>query len=95
MNPMYEFTDSEIGLLDMALQTIADRIEMAMEHGATPPDGLVEALKSTNEKLNQVIEKRCNDFNEFQEIVKDSLSDVEEVSSKIVSNPDLPLNEYN
>ena len=51
MNPMYEFTDSEIGLLDMALQVIADRIEMAREHEA--------------------------------------------VSSKIVSNPDLPLNEYN
>ena len=45
MNPMYEFTDSEIGLLDMALQVIADRIEMAREHGATPPDGLVEAIK--------------------------------------------------
>jgi len=95
MNPMYEFNDREIALLDMALHAIAETTQMAMEQGATPPDGLVEALNSTIEKLNQVIQKRCDDFNLFGEIVKDSLSDVEAISDKIVSNPDLPINEYN
>jgi len=95
MNPMYEFNDREIALLDMALHAIAETTHMAIQQGATPPDGLVEALNTTIEKLNLVIQKRCDDFNLFGEIVKDSLSDVEAISDKIVSNPDLPINEYN
>jgi len=94
MNPMYDFTDKEIALLDMAVSAVVESTKYALQEGMTPPEGLLEALESTYNKLQSVIAVRIEHDNQFQSVIK-LLTDVETASESVISNPELPINEYN
>jgi hypothetical protein len=94
MNPMYDFTDKEIALLDMAISSVIEATKHAVVEGHIPPEGLVEALMTTYGKLQQVIEIRDTHNQEFSSVIE-LLKDVETTSQSVISNPDLPINEYN
>lgn len=91
---MYDFNDREIGVLDLALSSVLEATKHALEEGMTPPDGLLETLLSAYNKLQQVIESRCNDFNEFQELAQ-TLADVESTAQQIVKDPEVSTPDYN
>lgn len=91
---MYDFNDREIGLLDLALSSVIEATKHAILEGNTPPDGLLETLIETNNKLQQVIELRCQDFNEFQELAQ-TLADVESTAQQIVKDPEVSTPDYN
>lgn len=95
MNPLYDFTKDEIGLIQMGLMAIAHSTREAVEEaGLEPPDGLLETLASAIAKLNEAIELRIENQNQFNSLIE-SLTDVEKASKSVISNPDLPINEYN
>lgn len=91
---MYDFNDREIGVLDLSLSSVLEATKHAIEEGMTPPDGLLETLLSAYNKLQQVIESRCNDFNEFQELAQ-TLADVESTARQIVKDPEVSTPDYN
>jgi hypothetical protein len=91
---MNGFDDREIALLDMALSAVIQATTHAVMEGNTPPEGMVEALRSTYDKLQSVIDLRNQDFENFNELAK-LLTDVEVASHEVISNPDTPINEYN
>lgn len=91
---MYGFEIREIALLDMALSAVIEATGNAVMEGNTPPEGMVEALKSTYDKLQSVIDLRNQDFDNFNELAR-TLTDVETVAQQVISNPDTPINEYN
>jgi hypothetical protein len=95
MNPMYDFTKSEIGLIHMGLFAIAQSTKEAMEESELePPDGFVETLESVINKINEVIEARIANQDQFESLIT-SLTDVENKSQSVISNPETPINEYN
>jgi hypothetical protein len=95
MNPMYDFTDKEIALIDMAVIAIAQVTNEATNQGITPPDGLVEAIQSTINKIQQVLELR-NQNNEQFEALAESLNDVANVGNLIANSHPIPeTHEYN
>ena len=95
MNPMYDFTRDEIGFLQMGLMAIAQSTREAVEReGVEPPDGFVETLGSVIEKLNEVIKLRITNEEQFDSLIE-TLTDVENKSQSVISNPDSPINEYN
>jgi hypothetical protein len=95
MNPMYDFTKNEIGLIHMGLFAIAQSTKEAMEESELePPDGFVETLESVINKINEVIEARIANQDQFESLIT-SLTDVENKSQSVISNPETPINEYN
>ncbi len=91
---MYDFNDREIGVLDLALSSVIEATKHAIIEGMTPPDGLLETLLSANNKLQEVIQWRCDDFNEFQEITQ-TLFDVESTAQQIEKDPEVSTPDYN
>lgn len=94
MNPLFDFSAKEIGMIQMALGAIAQSTQFAIEEGATPPDGFVETIESVINKLNEVVELRIENDNRFEAIVQ-SLSDVQQTSIVITRNPEIEIDEYN
>jgi hypothetical protein len=95
MNPMYDFTRDEIGFLQMGLMAIAQSTREAVEReGVEPPDGFIETLHSVVEKINEVIKLRIANEEQFDSLIE-TLTDVENKSQSVISNPDSPINEYN
>jgi len=106
MNPMYDFTREEIGFIQMGIMAIAQSTREAIEtEGVEPPDGFIETLQSVVEKINEVIKLRIANVNEviklrianeeqFDSLIE-TLTDVENKSQSVISNPDSPINEYN
>ena len=94
MNPMYDFTKKEIGLIHMGLFAIAQSTKEAMEESELePPDGFVETLESVINKINEVIEARIANQDQFESLIT-SLTDVENKSQSVINNPETPINEY-
>jgi hypothetical protein len=95
MNPMYDFTREEIGFIQMGIMAIAQSTRQAVEESdVEPPDGFVETLASVVEKLNEVIKLRIANEEQFDSLIE-TLTDVENKSQSVISNPDSPINEYN
>ena len=94
MNPLFDFSAKEIGMIQMALGAIAQTTALAIEEGANPPDGFVETIESVINKLNEVVELRIENDNRFEAIVQ-SLSDVQQTSIVITRNPEIEIDEYN
>jgi len=95
MNPMYDFTREEIGFIQMGIMAIAQSTREAIEtDGVEPPDGFVETLGSVVEKINEVIKLRIANEEQFDSLIE-TLTDVENKSQSVISNPDSPINEYN
>lgn len=94
MNPLFDFSAKEIGLIQMAIGAVAQTTQLAIEEDVMPPEGFVETIQSVIHKLNLVVEARIQNDNDFESITQ-SLSDVEQSLQKIVINPDTPINEYN
>jgi hypothetical protein len=91
---LYDFNDREIGVIDLALSSVLEATKHAIEEGMTPPDGLLETLVSAYNKLQEVIDLRCQDFNEFQELIQ-TLTDVESTAQQIVKDPEVSTPDYN
>lgn len=94
MNPLFDFSAKEIGMLQMAVSAIAQTTALAIEEGVTPPDGFVETIESVINKLNEVVEVRIENDNNFESIVQ-SLTDVEQSFGVLVKNPDVEIDDYN
>lgn len=94
MNPMYDFTKEEIGLIHMGLFAIAQSTKEAVEEGFEPPNGFVETLESAVNKMTEVLEARVANQDQFESLVT-SLDDVENKAQSVISNPESPINEYN
>jgi hypothetical protein len=94
MNEMYDFTRDEIGFLQMGLMGIAQSTKEAVESGSEPPVGFIETLESVINKMNKVIELRIHNENQFDSLTE-SLTDVVRNTQSVISNPELPINEYN
>ena len=95
MNPMYDFTDKEVALIDMALIAIAQVTNEATLQGAIPPEGLVEAIQSTIDKIQLVLEVRNQNNEQFANVVS-QLNDVGNALDLIARFPDTPETiEYN
>jgi hypothetical protein len=95
MNPMYDFTREEIGFIQMGIMAIAQSTREAIEtEGVEPPDGFIETLQSVVEKINEVIKLRIANEEQFDSLIE-TLTDVENKSQSVISNPDSPINEYN
>ena len=95
MNPMYDFTREEIGFIQMGIMAIAQSTRQAVEESdVEPPDGFVETLQSVVEKINEVIKLRIANEEQFDSLIE-TLTDVENKSQSVISNPDSPINEYN
>jgi hypothetical protein len=95
MNPMYDFTREEIGFIQMGIMAIAQSTREAIEtDGVEPPDGFIETLQSVVEKINEVIKLRIANEEQFDSLIE-TLTDVENKSQSVISNPDSPINEYN
>ena len=95
MNPMYDFTKDEIGLIHMGLFAIAQSTKEAMEESELePPDGFVETLESVINKITEVIQLRIVNEKDFDDLIS-SLTDVVSKSQSVISNPESPINEYN
>ena len=93
MNPLFDFSAREIGMLQMAVSAIAQTTAHAIEEGVNPPDGFVETIESLINKLNEVVDVRIENDNRFEAIVQ-SLTDVEQSLQVIVKNPDVEIDEY-
>lgn len=92
---MYDFTREEIGFIQMGIMAIAQSTREAIEtDGVEPPDGFVETLGSVVEKINEVIKLRIANEEQFDSLIE-TLTDVENKSQSVISNPDSPINEYN
>jgi len=92
---MYDFTKEEIGFIQMGIMAIAQSTREAVEEaGVEPPDGFIEVLSSVVEKINEVIKLRIENQNNFDSLIA-SLTDVENASHTVITNPDSPINEYN
>jgi hypothetical protein len=79
----------------MGLFAIAQSTKEAMEESELePPDGFVETLESVINKINEVIEARIANQDQFESLIT-SLTDVENKSQSVISNPETPINEYN
>jgi len=88
MNPMYDFTREEIGFIQMGIMAIAQSTRQAVEESdVEPPDGFVETLASVVEKLNEVIKLRIANEEQFDSLIE-TLTDVENKSQSVISNPD-------
>lgn len=85
---MYEFDLDELGIMGAML---AKSLDFAEEQGA--PTVIIATLESALDKLKAVIDKRCEEFNEFQSIAE-LLEDVS-IASKIISkNIEAEIPEY-
>ena len=91
---MFDFSAKEISMIQMSLYAIAQTTKHTIEEGHEAPEGFVETLESVINKLNEVVELRIENDNQFESIVE-SLTDVEKSLQQIVVNPDTPINEYN
>lgn len=92
---MYDFTREEIGFIQMGIMAIAQSTREAIEtEGVEPPDGFIETLQSVVEKINEVIKLRIANEEQFDSLIE-TLTDVENKSQSVISNPDSPINEYN
>ena len=94
MNPLFDFSAKEIGMIQMTLGAIAQTTALAIEEGANPPDGFVETIEPVINKLNEVVDVRIENDNRFEAITQ-SLSDVEQSLRALVSNPEIEIDEYN
>lgn len=94
MNPLFDFTAKEIGLLQMSVCAIAQTTAHAISEGVMPPDGLLEAIESVMNKLDKVVEARIENDNLFEAIVQ-PLTDVQQSFGVLVKNPDVEIDEYN
>lgn len=79
-NRLYDFNIRELNLLYMGLASL----QHLAENDNDVPAGLTITLDSTIDKLQEVIEMRCQDFNEFSELVDSSLSDLLSQTEQIV-----------
>ena len=94
MNPMFDFSAKEISMIQMSLYAIAQTTKHTIEEGVEAPEGFVETLESVINKLNEVVELRIENDNQFESIVT-SLTDVEQSLNALVKNPDIEIDEYN
>ena len=94
MNPMFDFTAKEISMIQMSLFAIAQTTQHTIQEGVEAPEGFVETLESVINKLNEVVELRIKNDEQFEAIVN-SLTDVEQSLNVIVKNPDVEIDEYN
>jgi hypothetical protein len=85
---MKDFTLRELGVIHMV-------IDMALENAddIDAPPHIVATFESILEKLQPLIDKECEIFNEFQELTR-QLEDVELASRIIAKNPDAVTTEY-
>lgn len=95
VNPMYDLTIKELGMIHLGISAVLSTTEEAIAHGETPPDGFLDVVKSSMEKLEAIIDFRCEQYNEFQALVESQLIDVNKQANEVISNPDSPINEYN
>lgn len=79
-NRLYDFNIRELNLLYMGLASL----QHLAEGDSDVPAGLTNTLDSTINKLQEVIEMRCQDFNEFSDLVDSSLSDLLSQTEQIV-----------
>ena len=94
MNPLFDFSAKEIGMLQMAIGAVAQSTALAIQEGSNPPEGFVETIESIINKLNEVVEVRIENDNNFEAIVQ-SLTDVEQSFGVLVNNPDVEIDDYN
>ena len=94
MNPLFDFSAKEISMIQMSLYAIAQTTKHTIEEGVEAPEGFVETLESVINKLNEVVELRIENDNQFESIVT-SLTDVEQSLNALVKNPDIEIDEYN
>lgn len=94
MNPMFDFTAKEINMINMALFAIARTTQEVSHEGVEPPDGFLETLESVVDKMNQVIEVRMKNDEDFESLVNSQLHDVEQSFSVLVKNPDVEIDDY-
>lgn len=86
---MKDFNLKELGVIHMV-------IDMALENAdeLNAPKEIVATFQSVLEKLQPLIDRECQIFNEFQELTT-QLEDVELASRIITKNPDAVTTEYN
>lgn len=72
LNRLYDFDVTELALIHASLTATAQLAQV----DDTAPSGLLETAISALEKIQQVIEIRCNDYNEFQSLANSSLTDL-------------------
>ena len=85
---MKDFNLKELGVIHMV-------IDMALENSDSldAPPHIIRTFESILEKLQPLIDKECEIFNEFQNLAS-QLEDVELASRIIVKNPDAVTTEY-
>ena len=85
---MKDFNLKELGVIHMV-------IDMALENAddIDAPPHIVATFESILEKLQPLIDKECEIFNEFQQLTT-QLEDVELASRIIAKNPDAVTTEY-
>lgn len=85
---MKDFNLKELGVIHMV-------IDMALENAddIDAPPHIVATFESILAKLQPLIDKECEIYNEFQELTS-QLEDVELASRIIVKNPDAVTTEY-
>lgn len=79
-NRLYDFDMRELNLLYMGLASI----QHLANNDVDVPAGLTTTLDSAINKIQTIMELRCNDFNEFQDLVENSLTDLSEQEQQIV-----------
>jgi len=88
-NLMYQFELDELGIMGAML---AKSLDFANEQDA--PTVIIATLESALDKLQVVIDARCEEHNAFVEITE-SLDDLSDVSQAIIKNPEVPTPDYN
>ena len=85
---MNEFELDEIGLIHSMVSMACDGVP------DNAPQRIKSVMHSALAKLEKAIDQRCQEFNEFQEIVSD-LDDLVIASQIIEQNPDAVTTDYN
>ena len=87
-NLMYQFELDELGIMGAML---AKSLDFANEQDA--PTVIIATLESALDKLQDVINQRCEEYNSFQEIAE-SLEDLFDVSRAIIKDPEVSTPDY-
>lgn len=83
MNYMFDFSPRELQLLAMAIMFLGAQVE----NDDNAPDELSPTLESIHNKLVDVMKLRMENEQKFDELVAQSLSDLQSVSQQIIDNP--------
>ena len=83
MNYMFEFSPRELNLLAMAILFMGSQVE----GDDNAPEELLPTLHSIHNKIGDVMNLRMENEQKFDELVSQSLSDLQSVSKQIIDNP--------